>query len=69
MGTLLDFSSAPRPTSRVQPRRNRLKDTDSESQGEVVFFPGVRYERMALDLSARIGTIGKVAGPALSDKD
>lgn len=69
MGTLLDFASAPRPTSRVQPRRNTSKDIVSEPQGEVVFFPGVRYERMALDLSARIGTIGKVAGPAFSDKD
>lgn len=69
MGILLDFASAPRPTTRTETRRSTENASQSASLGEVIPFPGVRYERMALDLSARIGTIGKLAGPAVSDQE
>ena len=69
MGTLLDFTSAPRPTARVGHRSNQRRTTGRETSGEVILFPGVRYERHDLDLAARITTIGKAAGPAGSDKD
>lgn len=69
MGTLLDFASAPRPASRVGPHHNSAGSSMSEQRGEVILFPGVRYERLALDLSARIGTIGHKAGPAVPDRD
>lgn len=69
MGTLLDFASAPRPTTRLK-RTDRTADRHTSSQrGEVVIFPGVRYERKELDLAARIGTISKSARPALPDAD
>ncbi|MGX1496412.1 hypothetical protein ACSSV1_001433 [Labrenzia sp. MBR-25] len=69
MGTLLDFSSAQRPTARVGCRSNLRRMSNPETFGEVILFPGVRYERHDLDLAARIATIGKAAGPAGSDKD
>jgi len=69
MGTLLDFSSAQRPTARVGHRTDQRRSTSREAFGEVILFPGVRYERHDLDLAARIATIGKAAGPAGSDKD
>ncbi len=69
MGTLLDFSSAQRPTARVGCRSNQRRMSNPETFGEVILFPGVRYERHDLDLAARIATIGKAAGPAGSDKD
>ena len=69
MGTLLDFTSVQRPAARVGHRSESCRSTDRETFGEVILFPGVRYERHDLDLAARIGTIGKAAGPAGSDKD
>ncbi|CTQ59128.1 MAG: hypothetical protein RIE06_28390 [Roseibium album] len=69
MGTLLDFSSAQRPTARVGQQSKRQRSESRESFGEVILFPGVRYEHHDLDLAARIATIGKAAGPAGSDKD
>ncbi|WP_305988781.1 hypothetical protein [Roseibium sp. MMSF_3544] len=69
MGTLLDFASAQRPAARVGHRSRQEQSVGRESFGEVILFPGVRYERHDLDLAARINTIGKAAGPAGSDKD
>ncbi|MEJ8473926.1 hypothetical protein [Roseibium algae] len=69
MGTLLDFASAPRPQSSITARRNMPKRGASAPIGEVVLFPGVRYEHEALDLAARIGTIGRSAGSGASDQD
>ncbi|POF31708.1 hypothetical protein CLV41_104278 [Roseibium marinum] len=69
MGNLLDFASAHRPTARVGRHSNSRHSTSREAYGEVILFPGVRYERHDLDLAARIATIGKAAGPAGSDKD
>ncbi|MBS8258717.1 hypothetical protein [Roseibium polysiphoniae] len=69
MGTLLDFASAQRPLSRLTPKRNDRRSATSAPSGEVVLFPGVRYEREALDLAARIGTIGRTAGTLASDLD
>lgn len=69
MGTLLDFSSAQRPTARVGQRSREPQTASREAFGEVILFPGVRYERHDLDLAARIATIGRAAGPAGSDKD
>lgn len=69
MGTLLDFSSAQRPTARVGQQSKRQRSESREGFGEVILFPGVRYEHHDLDLAARIATIGKAAGPAGSDKD
>ena len=69
MGTLLDFSSAQRPAARVGHRTNHTRSASRETFGEVILFPGVRYERHDLDLAARIATIGQAAGPAGSDKD
>jgi len=69
MGTLLDFSSAHRPTARVGQRSREQQTASQEAFGEVILFPGVRYERHDLDLAARIATIGRAAGPAGSDKD
>lgn len=69
MGTLLDFASAPRPAARVAQRSTARRSKDRKGFGEVILFPGVRYERHGLDLAARINTIEKAAGPAGSDKD
>ena len=69
MGTLLDFSSAPKPAVRVNGRRNRPPNAGQKGYGEVILFPGVRYEREELDLASRIGTIGKSAGSAAPEKD
>lgn len=69
MGTLLNFSSAQRPAARLKHRSDRHHAAEPGSFGEVILFPGVRYERHDLDLAARIATIGKAAGPAGSDKD
>ncbi|MCX2722247.1 hypothetical protein [Roseibium salinum] len=69
MGTLLDFASARRPAARVSHGRNYPRPQRRETFGEVILFPGIRYERHDLDLAARINTIGKAAGPAGSDKD
>jgi hypothetical protein len=69
MGTLLNFSSAARPAARVGHRPNNHCSTGQESFGEVILFPGIRYEHHDLDLAARIGTISKAAGPVGSDKD
>lgn len=69
MGTLLDFAAASRPTARVGHRTDRRHLAGRETFGQVILFPGVRYERHDLDLAARIATIGKAAGPAGSDKD
>ncbi|QDG76992.1 hypothetical protein [Labrenzia sp. PHM005] len=69
MGTLLDFASAPRPTARVGCRPAGRCVQDRDGFGQVILFPGVRYEHHDLDLGARINTIGKAAGPAASDKD
>lgn len=69
MGTLLDFSSAQRPAARVGQRSKQDRSGNREAFGEVILFPGVRYEHHDLDLAARIATIGRAAGPAGSDKD
>lgn len=69
MGTLLDFASAPRPTARMRCRPAQRRAQDQDGFGQVILFPGVRYEHHDLDLDARINTIGKAAGPAASDKD
>ncbi len=69
MGNLLDFASAQRPTARVGRHSDSRQSTSREAFGEVILFPGVRYEHHDLDLAARIATIGKAAGPAGSDKD
>lgn len=69
MGTLLDFSSAQRPAARVGRRSKQDRSGNREAFGEVILFPGVRYEHHDLDLAARIATIGRAAGPAGSDKD
>ena len=69
MGTLLDVASAQRPAARVGHRSRQRPPVSREASGEVILFPGVRYERHDLDLAARITTIGKAAGPAGSDKD
>ena len=69
MGTLLDFATASRPTTRVGHRTTQRREAGRETFGEVILFPGVRYEHHDLDLAARIATIGKAAGPAGSDKD
>ncbi|SHL63282.1 hypothetical protein [Roseibium suaedae] len=62
MGTLLDFASAPRPLARVKSRLNTAGSDKDRAKGEVVLFPGVRYEHQSLDLAARIATIGQMAG-------
>ncbi len=69
MGTLLDFASAPRPLSRVNAAQKSDQNGHGTPKGEVILFPGVRYERETLDLSARIGTIGRTAGTGASDLD
>ncbi|EFO29070.1 hypothetical protein TRICHSKD4_4885 [Roseibium sp. TrichSKD4] len=69
MGTLLDFASAPRPSSRLTRTTRPVGRSASAPAGEVVIFPGVRYERNELDLAARIGTISKTAKPARSEAD
>lgn len=69
MGTLLDFASAPRPATRVVNRSAIAGKAGSEDFGEVILFPGIRYERHDLELIQRIATIGKAAGPAGPDKD
>lgn len=55
MGTLLDFSAAAR---RRTPDRRR----PAEKGAEIVMFPGVRIERQALDLGARIRKVAKEPG-------
>lgn len=69
MGTLLDFASAQRPTARVGQEARHRQTAGQETFGEVILFPGIRYEHHDLDLAARIATIGQAAGPAGSDKD
>ncbi|GAA0772643.1 hypothetical protein E1180_02360 [Roseibium denhamense] len=69
MGTLLDFTSAQRPAARVGHRTSINRSATAAASGEVILFPGVRYEHHQLDLAARIATIGKAAGPTGSDKD
>ncbi|WP_417667391.1 hypothetical protein [Roseibium sp.] len=69
MGTLLDFASAQRPLSRLKSGSSAACNGRADAKGEVILFPGVRYEHEALDLSARIGTIGRSAGSGLSDHD
>ncbi|KZM49213.1 hypothetical protein OA90_15775 [Labrenzia sp. OB1] len=69
MGNLLDFASAQRPAARVGRHSDNRHSASREAFGEVILFPGVRYEHHDLDLAARIATIGKAAGPAGSDKD
>lgn len=69
MGTLLDFASAPRPGSRHKPRRAMPVNSTQTASGEVILFPGVRYEPPSLDLAARIATIGLKAGPGSTDKN
>ncbi|MTI42643.1 hypothetical protein JM93_00822 [Roseibium hamelinense] len=69
MGTLLDFASAPRPTSRLKSRDEGLARARNKENGEVILFPGVRYERTSLDLSARITTIGAKADMGSTDRD
>ncbi|MDN3719742.1 hypothetical protein QW131_12600 [Roseibium salinum] len=53
MGTLLDFASARRPAARVSHGRNYPRPQRRETFGEVILFPGIRYERHDLDLAAR----------------
>ncbi|MCC2110777.1 MAG: hypothetical protein KDJ16_01940 [Hyphomicrobiales bacterium] len=49
MGTVLNFDTAPRA------RRSRVAEASCEpATGELVIFPGVRIERQAVDLSARL---------------
>ncbi|MFD1694869.1 hypothetical protein [Roseibium aestuarii] len=63
MGILLDFASAARATRSHPPARlSRIARRDRPA--DIIFFPGVRYEREALELAARIGTIRSGAGPA-----
>lgn len=69
MGTLLDFASAPRPHARVKSRQTSARLKDGQSRGEVVLFPGVRYEHESLDLAARIATIGQMAGKRAGDQE
>lgn len=69
MGRLLDFSSAMRDNARASaPARSRSlrKNRDGgaggdqrqgRARGELIFFPGVRYQRHPLETSSRIGTI------------
>lgn len=55
MGTLLDFSAAARPRrpNRPQPPREGAA---------ILVFPGVRVEREAVDLAARIRKVAKETG-------
>ncbi|MBO6757745.1 MAG: hypothetical protein JJ902_15535 [Roseibium sp.] len=69
MGTLLDFASAPRPSSRLKTQKHSAEAPKCADFGVVIVFPGVRYERTELDLAARIGTIDRKIGPAASDVD
>lgn len=69
MGTLLDFASAPRPLSRVRKPSHAADGAQTALKGEVILFPGVRYERETLDLSARIGTISRTVGTGPGDQD
>ncbi|GGB50720.1 hypothetical protein GCM10011316_23570 [Roseibium aquae] len=69
MGTLLDFASAPRPVARMRRSASRPYHCETPSRGELVLFPGVRYERNDLDLAPRIGTIGTEAETAHADRD
>ncbi|MBD8893525.1 hypothetical protein [Roseibium litorale] len=69
MGTLLDFASAPRPHARVKSRLNTAGSDKDRAKGEVVLFPGVRYEHESLDLAARIATIGQVTGTRAGDQE
>ncbi|WP_417684690.1 hypothetical protein [Roseibium sp.] len=69
MGTLLDFSSAPRPMSRLKRVASEKRGSARSAKGEVILFPGVRYEREGLDLAARIGTIGRSAGTTATECD
>ncbi|MTH95279.1 hypothetical protein E1297_04695 [Roseibium sp. RKSG952] len=69
MGKLLDFASAPRPASRVEPSAETGPDGARSEKGEVILFPGVRYQRAALDWHARIMTIGAKADTGTSGAD
>jgi len=51
MGTVLTFDAATRPARSSERRAPR----NGADRGEVILFPGVRMERHALDLAARIG--------------
>jgi hypothetical protein len=65
MGYVLDFRMAPR-----RPLRKTAGVQVPVSQEDVVvMFPGVRIEREALDLAARIGTIGVSAGQAAPEAE
>ncbi|PTW57670.1 hypothetical protein C8N35_110149 [Breoghania corrubedonensis] len=55
MGTLLDFSATARP--------RRPSRTDLRKEGaQILVFPGVRFERQAVDLAARIRKVTKETG-------
>ncbi|NVK33141.1 MAG: hypothetical protein HWE23_01600 [Rhodobacteraceae bacterium] len=69
MGMLLDFSSATQSKARAAPRRNTREGTLSAKRGEVLFFPGVRYDRQPLETSSRIGTINETASLKRPDQD
>lgn len=53
MATILEFRSAPRPTAAS------ALAAHSELSAEIVFFPGVRYERQDEADDAGKGTAGK----------
>ncbi|MEI2384634.1 hypothetical protein [Breoghania sp. JC706] len=55
MGTLLDFSAAARPR---RPSRARRPEGDAK----ILAFPGVRLDRLAVDLAARIRKVAKDTG-------
>lgn len=69
MGTLLDFTSAQRPLTRVGKRQTEKSLAKDGSSGEVILFPGVRYEHHELDLAARIATIRSMGGSKGSEQD
>ncbi|WP_186393927.1 MULTISPECIES: hypothetical protein [unclassified Pannonibacter] len=65
MGYVLDFRMAPK-----RPQRKAAGGQGPVSQEDVVvLFPGARIEREALDLAARIGTIGTTAGQAAPEAE
>ncbi len=65
MGNLVHFNHMPR-------RRNTAKRTKkNQPQGEIIIFPGVRYERVeedceAIDLAYRLQTPKPIFGKKLS---
>ncbi|MFN4010589.1 MAG: hypothetical protein ACK4K8_11590 [Pannonibacter sp.] len=66
MGTLLDFAAARRP---LKHRATSAGTDETPVTDRVVLFPGVRIERVALDLDPRIGTIGIPAKNAAPEHD